>query len=76
MSTHVLLFLCLSLGAGLRVFQLMTTLVGLLRTSRERIPEILIQPEAAAVVRRLRRGLRSAGGAVAAILRPPMTAGA
>jgi len=76
MSTHVILLLCLSFGASLRVFQFMTALSWLLHTTKERIPEILIQPDAEALVRRVRRWVRWAGNAVADALGPPAPAGA
>jgi hypothetical protein len=71
MSTHLLLLLCLSLGAGLRAYQFGSMLAWLLRTDKGRIPEILMKPDAEAVMRRVRRVIRGGFDLGDAILRPP-----
>jgi hypothetical protein len=46
----------------------------MIRTTKERIPEILMKPDAAALVRRVRRGLRWARDALAGALTVPAAA--
>jgi hypothetical protein len=59
MSTQLILLLCLSFGASLRVYQFGSMLAWLLRAEKGRIPEILMKPDADAVMRRVRRGVRT-----------------
>jgi hypothetical protein len=74
MSTHLLLLLCLSLGAGLRVYQFGSMLAWLLRSDKGRIPEILMKPDAEALMRRVRRVVRRGVELGGTGLRPPAEA--